>query len=49
MTVGLERTVTLFLGENVYHITSAMAVFAFIIAFGLTKALFNLAHLNLPS
>ncbi|PWI56787.1 MFS transporter [Sulfoacidibacillus thermotolerans] len=42
MTVGLERTVIPLLGEDVYHIASATLIFAFIVAFGVTKALLNL-------
>lgn len=42
MTVGLERTVVPLLGKNVYHITSLTLIFAFIIAFGATKAVLNL-------
>lgn len=42
MTVGLERTVVPLLGKEVYHITSLTVIFAFIIAFGATKAVLNL-------
>ncbi len=42
MTVGLERTVVPLLGKDVYHVTSMTFIFAFIIAFGLTKAILNL-------
>lgn len=42
MTVGLERTVVPLLGKDVYHITSTMLIFSFIIAFGVTKAILNL-------
>lgn len=42
MTVGLERTVVPLLGKDVYHITSLTVIFAFIIAFGATKAVLNL-------
>ncbi len=42
MTVGLERTVVPLLGKDVYHITSVTVIFAFIIAFGATKAILNL-------
>lgn len=42
MTVGLERTVVPLLGKDVYHITSTTLIFAFIIAFGVTKAILNL-------
>lgn len=42
MTVGLERTVVPLLGKDVYHITSISVIFAFIIAFGATKAVLNL-------
>ncbi|MFF9481853.1 MFS transporter [Streptomyces sp. NPDC014733] len=41
--VGLERTTVPLLGTDVYGLTSGLAVFSFIIAFGLTKALTNLA------
>ncbi|MHB1682616.1 MAG: MFS transporter [Bacilli bacterium] len=43
MTVGLERTVVPLLGKDVYHVTSMTLIFAFIIAFGVTKAILNLA------
>ncbi|SHL14968.1 MFS transporter [Alicyclobacillus tolerans] len=48
MTVGLERTVVPLLGKNVYHITSITIIFAFVIAFGITKAVLNLVagHLS---
>ncbi|WP_160327134.1 MFS transporter [Ferroacidibacillus organovorans] len=42
MTVGLERTVVPLLGKNVYHLSSLTLLFAFIIAFGATKAVLNL-------
>lgn len=42
MTVGLERTVVPLLGKDIYHITSTTLIFAFIIAFGVTKAILNL-------
>ncbi|GAA3113582.1 MFS transporter [Streptosporangium carneum] len=41
--VGLERTTVPLLGTEVFGLTSDLAVFSFIIAFGLTKALTNLA------
>ncbi|MET7338774.1 MFS transporter [Nonomuraea sp. NPDC005650] len=41
--VGLERTTMPLIGTNVFGLTSDLAVFSFIIAFGLTKALTNLA------
>jgi len=41
--VGLERTTTSLVGARVFHLTGYMAVFSFIAAFGLTKALTNLA------
>ncbi|GAB2811655.1 MFS transporter [Actinocorallia aurea] len=41
--VGLERTTVPLLGTGVFGLTSDLAVFSFIIAFGLTKALTNLA------
>ncbi|AFM17452.1 arabinose efflux permease family protein [Mycolicibacterium chubuense NBB4] len=41
--VGLERTTVPLIGTQVFGLTSDLAVFAFIIAFGVTKALTNLA------
>ncbi|PZG87183.1 MFS transporter [Streptomyces sp. NTH33] len=41
--VGLERTTVPLIGSRVFGLTSDLAVFSFIIAFGLTKALTNLA------
>ncbi|MGW9030567.1 MFS transporter [Streptomyces sp. NPDC055722] len=41
--VGLERTTVPLIGADVFSLTSDLAVFAFIIAFGVTKALTNLA------
>ena len=41
--VGLERTTVPLIGADVFGITSDLAVFSFIIAFGVTKALTNLA------
>ncbi|MGW6244451.1 MFS transporter [Streptomyces roseolus] len=41
--VGLERTTMPLIGTDVFGLTSDLAVFAFIIAFGLSKALTNLA------
>ncbi|MQY12106.1 hypothetical protein SRB5_22360 [Streptomyces sp. RB5] len=41
--VGLERTTVPLIGTDVFGLTSDLAVFSFIIAFGLTKALTNLA------
>ncbi len=41
--VGLERTTVPLIGTDVFGLTSDLAVFAFIIAFGLSKALTNLA------
>lgn len=41
--VGLERTTVPLIGTEVFGLTSDLAVFAFIIAFGVTKALTNLA------
>ncbi|MGW2379772.1 MFS transporter [Streptomyces sp. NPDC001658] len=41
--VGLERTTVPLIGTGVFGLTSDLAVFSFIIAFGLTKALTNLA------
>ncbi|WP_110336789.1 MFS transporter [Prauserella flavalba] len=41
--VGLERTTVPLLGTEVFGLTSDLAVFSFIIAFGVTKALTNLA------
>ena len=40
--VGLERTTVPLIGTEVFGITSDLAVFSFIIAFGVTKALTNL-------
>lgn len=41
--VGLERTTVPLIGSDTFGLTSDLAVFSFIIAFGLTKALTNLA------
>ncbi|MEV7022581.1 MFS transporter [Kitasatospora sp. NPDC093558] len=41
--VGLERTTVPLIGAKTFHLTSDLAVFSFIIAFGATKALTNLA------
>jgi len=41
--VGLERTTVPLIGTEVFGLTNDLAVFAFIIAFGVTKALTNLA------
>ncbi|WP_205857496.1 MFS transporter [Phytoactinopolyspora endophytica] len=41
--VGLERTTVPLIGTDVFGLTSDLAVFSFIIAFGLTKAMTNLA------
>jgi MFS family permease len=41
--VGLERTTVPLIGAHAFHLTSDLAVFSFIIAFGLTKAVTNLA------
>jgi MFS family permease len=41
--VGLERTTVPLIGTEVFGLTTDLAVFAFIIAFGITKALTNLA------
>jgi MFS family permease len=41
--VGLERTTTSLVGTRVFHLAGYLAVFSFIIAFGVTKALTNLA------
>ncbi|MGN9909950.1 MFS transporter [Phytohabitans sp. LJ34] len=41
--VGLERTTVPLIGTDVFGLTSDLAVFSFIIAFGLTKAIANLA------
>ncbi|MFF0073217.1 MFS transporter [Streptomyces sp. NPDC005494] len=41
--VGLERTTVPLIGTGTFGLTSELAVFSFIIAFGLTKALTNLA------
>ncbi|HEY6274829.1 MAG TPA: MFS transporter [Streptosporangiaceae bacterium] len=41
--VGLERATTSLVGTRVFHLSGYLAVFSFIIAFGVTKALANLA------
>jgi MFS family permease len=41
--VGLERTTVPLIGTKVFGLTSNLAAFSFIIAFGVTKALTNLA------
>ncbi len=41
--VGLERATTSLVGIRVFHLSGYLAVFSFIIAFGVTKALTNLA------
>ncbi|CAA0082656.1 Inner membrane transport protein YajR [Mycolicibacterium vanbaalenii] len=41
--VGLERTTVPLIGTEVFGLTNDLTVFAFIIAFGITKALTNLA------
>jgi MFS family permease len=41
--VGLERTTTSLVGTRVFHLSGYLAVFSFIVAFGITKALTNLA------
>jgi MFS family permease len=41
--VGLERTTTSLIGTRVFHLSGYLAVFSFIVAFGVTKALTNLA------
>src|SRR5919109_1324753 len=41
--VGLERATTSLTGTRVFHLTGYLAVFSFIVAFGVTKALTNLA------
>ncbi|MGW0878146.1 MFS transporter [Streptomyces sp. NPDC002671] len=41
--VGLERTTVPLIGSHTFGLTSDLAVFSFIVAFGLTKALTNLA------
>src|SRR3981081_2630383 len=41
--VGLERTTTSLVGTRVFHLTGYLAAFSFIVAFGVTKALTNLA------
>ncbi|MFB7915828.1 MFS transporter [Streptomyces sp. NPDC056061] len=41
--VGLERTTVPLIGTDTFGLTSDLAVFSFIVAFGLTKALTNLA------
>ena len=41
--VGLERATTSLVGTRVFHLSGYLAVFSFIVAFGVTKALTNLA------
>ena len=41
--VGLERATTSLVGTRVFHLSGYLAVFSFIIAFGVTKAATNLA------
>src|SRR5258708_33797662 len=41
--VGLERATISLVGTRVFHLSGYLAVFSFIIAFGVTKALTNLA------
>jgi len=41
--VGLERATTSLIGTRVFHLSGYLAVFSFIIAFGITKAIANLA------
>src|SRR6201986_2169781 len=41
--VGLERATTSLVGTRVFHLSGYLAVFSFIVAFGVTKALSNLA------
>ncbi|MFF4828080.1 hypothetical protein ACFY20_34870 [Streptomyces sp. NPDC001312] len=41
--VGLERTTVPLIGSETFHLTSDLAIFSFIIAFGVTKAFTNLA------
>jgi MFS family permease len=41
--VGLERATTSLVGTRVFHLSGYLAVFSFIIAFGVTKAVTNLA------
>ncbi|WP_245666701.1 MFS transporter [Actinomadura latina] len=41
--VGLERTTVPLIGSEIFGLTSDLVVFSFIIAFGVTKALTNLA------
>jgi MFS family permease len=40
--VGLERATTSLVGTRVFHLSGYLAVFSFIVAFGVTKALTNL-------
>ena len=40
--VGLERTTTPLVGKDVFHLSSTLAIFSFIIAFGVTKAITDL-------
>jgi MFS family permease len=41
--VGLERATTSLVGTRVFHLSGYLAIFSFIIAFGVTKAIANLA------
>jgi MFS family permease len=41
--IGLERTTTSLVGTRVFHLSGYLAVFSFIVAFGVTKAVTNLA------
>jgi len=41
--VGLERSTTSLVGTRIFHLSGYLALFSFIVAFGVTKALTNLA------
>src|SRR5579859_2544150 len=40
--VGLERATTSLVGTRIFHLSGYLAVFSFIVAFGVTKAVTNL-------
>ncbi|MDA8197375.1 MAG: MFS transporter [Actinomycetota bacterium] len=40
--VGLERTTTPLVGKDVFHLSSSLSIFSFIVAFGATKAITDL-------
>ena len=43
MVVGLERTVAPLIGEREFGLVSKTAIVSFIVSFGVTKAICNLA------